>query len=78
MGRKILIYRKKGMTQVEALNRALQKLYHKKQPRSMEQISSTQAYDPELYAKFRKQTGMSAEEYMRTLQLKKEIDNLFD
>ena len=67
------------MSQTEALNKAFQKLYKRKINFS-DNVTCTSgiAYDPEVYAKLRKQSGLSLEEYNKTLLLKKEIDTLFD
>ena len=79
VARKACLYRKKGMSQAEALNKAFQKLYKRKINFSDNlACSSGTPYDPEVYAKLRKQSGLSLEEYNKTVLLKKEIDSLFD
>lgn len=78
------MYRKRGMTNIEAMNRAIHKLIQKKQSTQINGIenklntSSTIGYDPELYSKLKKTAGLSVEESMKTIQLKKEIDNLMN
>jgi hypothetical protein len=36
------------------------------------------SYDPEMYSKLRKQSGLNLDDYNKTVLLKKEIDTLFD
>ncbi|CDW87139.1 UNKNOWN [Stylonychia lemnae] len=80
VGRKLLLYRKRGMTQAEALNRVIQKLIHIKQiPSSNDsqlRCNSPIYEQQELIAKLRKSNGLTVEESQKTLQLKKEIDKL--
>eukprot|EP00347_Sterkiella_histriomuscorum_P003474 403364159 len=86
LSKKIILYLKKGLTHNEAMNRALQKILYKNshmqvqllQNNSNQGVGSAGAYDPETYAKLRKNTGMSNDETLKTIQLKKEIDNLMN
>lgn len=75
-----MIYRKQGMSANEAVNRAMRKLMKKKVIHSNSGQynglgENGTAYDPESYAKMKK---ISLEESTKTMQLKKELDNLIN
>jgi hypothetical protein len=60
------------MTRVDAINKILSKIIkHKGSP---SQIANGVISDQETYAKLRKQSGLSHEDVIKTMQLKKEID----
>lgn len=77
---RLFLYRKKGFTHVEALNRIINKLIKKRcSGRSPSDNSSqTTSYDMDLVSKIRKASGMSYEETIKTLQLQKELDSLLE
>lgn len=65
-----MLYKKKGLSGIEAVNRALQKLCKR---------SSNEGahYDPDAYA-IMKKGGLSLDESIKTIQLKKELDHLIN
>lgn len=71
LSRKYLLYLKKGLTHEEASSKLLRKFVHKKVQEPHQYI------DPELYQKMKKALGFSYEDSHNTLQLKTEIDKLF-
>lgn len=77
VAKRLKIYRMKGLSHTDALNKFLNKLVKK---RFSQGYSSPNAatYDHELVAKLRKVSGMSHEETVKTLQLKKELDYLLE
>lgn len=66
----------KGMTRVEAINRILAKII--KQKGSPLSTTSAIISDPDTYSKLRKQSGLSHEDVVKTMQLKKEIDYIIE
>jgi hypothetical protein len=66
----------KGLSRVEAINRILQKMI--KQKGSPVQFPNNAISDQETYSKLRKQSGLTHEDVIKTMQLKKEIDFIIE
>lgn len=85
VAKKLIIYRKRGLSQADALGKIINKLIKKRYQGSSgggELIGADSAQcssdELDLCLKLKKHSGLTMEETMKTLQLKKEIEFLLE
>lgn len=82
IAKKMIAYRKRGYGQEEAFSKVINKCMIKQQQIQLFQQYSTKSdlvpYDPEMFSKIKKIAGLSYDEFMKSLQLKRQIDNMIN